>query len=252
MMRFKEKTAFITGAGGPMGAAIAKRLASEGADLFLSDISERRLAANADALRSEFEDRKIVAYRASVLEESELPDLLAKCSSEFASIDILINVVGGVRGGLGQNLENMTAERWYNTFDFNLKGTVALVKAFAPGMVERGYGRIVNFSSMSYAGDETMPDYGAAKAAVASLTRSIAIEFAPHVTANCVAPSLIETTAVDRVDPEFIADLIRRTPLKRLGKPEDVAGVVAFLASDDAAFITGTVMPITGGHWISL
>lgn len=249
--RFTGKTALVTGAGGPMGMAIATRLAAEGADLVLSDISGRRLDANLELLKEKFPEARIVAERASVVVEEEIAGLLS-VAEHLGPIDVLINVVGGVRGGLAVSITDMTQQRWQETFDLNLKGILLLVKALGPGMKERGYGRIVNFSSISYAGDHDMPEYGAAKAAVASLTRAIALEFAPGVTANCVAPGPIETSVMDRMDATMRAEQLRRIPLKKFGRPEDVAAAVAFLASDDAAHITGTVLPVAGGIWPAL
>ncbi len=251
MKRFTGHTALVSGAGGPMGAAIADRLAAEGADLVLTDISGRRLEENRRRLAADHPSARIIAERASVLIEAEVSALLA-AAAVLAPIDVLVNVVGGVRGGLAVSLAQMTEARWTETFDLNLKGILLLVRALAPGMKQRGYGRIVNFASMSYAGDLDMPEYGAAKAAVVSLTRSIALEFAPEVTANCVAPGPIQTSVMDRLDPAWVDRHLARTPLKRLGTPADIAGVVAFLASDDAAYVTGSVLAVAGGIWPAL
>jgi len=251
MNRFSGKTALVSGAGGPMGAAVAYRLASEGANLVLTDISGRRLEENRAKLAAEFPLARIVASRASVLVEDEVDAVLAQ-SQEAGPIDVLVNVVGGVRGGLAVSLENMTAQRWSETFDLNLKGILLLTQRLAPGMRDRKYGRVVNFTSICYGGDPDMPEYGAAKAAVASLTRSIALEFAPHVTANCVAPGPIETSVLDRLDQQSVDNYLSRTPLKRFGKPEDIAAAVAFLGSDDASYVTGQVLTVAGGIWPAL
>lgn len=251
MNRFSGRTALVSGAGGPMGAAVAHRLASEGADLVLTDISGRRLEENRASLASAFPAARIVASRASVLNGEEVDALLA-AAREMGPIDVLVNVVGGVRGGLAVSLEDMTEQRWNETFDLNLKGIFLLTQRLAPGMRDRGYGRVVNFSSVCYEGDPEMPEYGAAKAAVASLTRAIALEFAPNVTANCVAPGPIETSVMDRLDQKTVDQYMARTPLKRFGKPEDIAAAVAFLASDDASYITGQVLTVAGGIWPAL
>lgn len=234
-----------------MGHAVAHRLASEGANLVLTDISGRRLEENRQQLSEAFPSVRMVALRTSVLVEAEVDALLA-AAVELGPIDVLVNVVGGVRGGLALSLEKMTVERWTETFDLNLKGILLLTQRLAPAMRVRGYGRIVNFASMSYAGDQDMPEYGAAKAAVASLTRSIALEFAPNVTANCVAPGPIQTSVMDRLDPQWVDNHLARTPLKRLGRPEDVAAAVAYLGSDDAAYVTGQVLAVAGGVWPAL
>ncbi len=247
--RFDGRTALVSGAGGPMGMAVAMRLAEEGAALVLTDISGRRLETNAGELRAKFPDRRIVAQRSSVLEAAEVAELLAVAGDE---VDVLVNVVGGLKGEMVVPLLAMTDERWQFTFDLNLKGIVNLVKALGPGMLERGYGRIVNVSSCAYAGDARQPDYAAAKAAVVSLTRSIAMELAPAVTVNCIAPGVIATSVADSATGEFLESWVQRSLLKRMGKPSEIAGAVAFLASDDASYVTGTMIPVSGGIWPSL
>ena len=119
-------------------------------------------------------------------------------------------------------------------------------------MLARNYGRVVNISSVTYGGDIYQPEYGAAKAAVASITRSLALELAPSVTVNCIAPGLIATSVLERIDEKMAQYYRDRTPLRRLGKPEDIAAAVAFLGSDDAAFITGAILPVSGGIWPAL
>lgn len=250
-MRFVGRTALVSGAGGPMGAAVAQRLAAEGAGLVVTDISDRRLQATAAQLREQHPKLALVAHRASVLERDEVEGLVAAAQG-LGPIDVLVNIVGGVRGELAAPVLTMSEERWDSTFDLNLKGIFHLVRALAPGMLERRYGRIVNISSVTYAGDRLQPEYGAAKAAVASITRSLALELAPHVGVNCVAPGLIETSVLERADPEMKRFYLDRTPLGRFGRPHEIAAAVAFLASDDAAYVTGTVLPVAGGLWPAL
>ena len=145
-MRFENKTALVSGAGGPMGSAVARRLASEGADLLITDISGRRLEANAEKLRADFPERRIVAHRASVLSFSEVQELVKQAP---APIDLIANIVGGIRGAFEVPLLEMTDERWADTFDLNVKGIIYLARELGPGMRERQYGRIVNISSVA-------------------------------------------------------------------------------------------------------
>lgn len=253
MTRFKGRTALVSGAGGPMGAAIASRLAAEGADLVLTDISGNRLNGTVEAIRKEFPATGVVAHRASVLLQEQVEELLAAAAARFKGIDILVNVVGGIRGGgLAEPVMSMSEQRWNDTFEINLKGIFHLVRRVGQGMLARSYGRIVNISSVTYAGDIYQPEYGAAKAAVASITRSLALELAPNVTVNCIAPGLIATSVLDRIDEKMVRYYRDRTPLRRLGKPEDIAAAVAFLSSDDASFITGAILPVSGGIWPAL
>ncbi len=251
-MRFEGRIALVTGAGGPMGGAIASRLAREGASLVLTDISARRLDETVALVRAAHPDAPVLAHRASVLLEAEVEALVTAAVERFGRIDVLVNVVGGIRGELAAPLLDMTEARWDATFELNLKGIFHLVRRIAPGMLERRHGRIVNLSSVTYAGDAVQPEYGAAKAAVASLTRSLALEFAPDVTVNCVAPGLIETSVLERVDAAFLDRYRRRTPMGRFGRPEEVAAAVAFLASDDGSYVTGVILPVSGGIFPAL
>lgn len=250
--RFSARTALVSGAGGPMGAAVAMRLAAEGAALVLTDISARRLQASVDAVQTTHPGCAVLAHRGSVLALAEVDALVQAAQARFPAIDVLINIVGGVRGELAAALLTMPEERWDSTFELNLKGIFHLVRALAPGMRERQYGRIVNISSVTFGGDAMQPEYGAAKAAVASITRSLALELAPHVSVNCVAPGLIATSVLERVDAAFRQSYIDRTPLGRFGRPDEIAAAVAFLASDDASYITGAILPVSGGIWPAL
>ncbi len=251
-MRFEGKTALVTGAGGPMGGAVAQRLAAEGAQLLLTDISANRLSAVVAQIAEQHPRCTVLSHRGSVLAEAEVDALMATAATRFDRIDVLINIVGGIRGDLVAPMLTMSEERWDSTFELNLKGIFHLVRRIAPGMLERQYGRIVNISSVTYAGDRFQPEYGAAKAAVASITRSLSLELAPHINVNCVAPGLIETSVLERVDKAFQQSYRERTPLGRFGKPSEIAAAVAFLASDDASYVTGAILPVSGGIWPAL
>ncbi len=243
-MRLADRVALITGAGGPMGEAMSRRFAAEGAKLVLSDISQRRLDEAAGGL----DPATTLAYRGDGLDEADVNTLCGEAYDRFGSIDIIINIVGGVRGGglltplLSSSLAEIRA-----TLDFNMAGIVLTAKRIVPRMMENQYGRIVNFASIAMSGEDGMAAYSAAKAGVAALTRSMAIEFAPHVTVNSIAPSLIRTRVVDRMDPEQVEYHRQRTLLKRLGEPIDIANAALFLASDEASFITGVNLPVSGG-----
>jgi NAD(P)-dependent dehydrogenase (short-subunit alcohol dehydrogenase family) len=194
----------------------------------------------------------VLAHRASVLVQEEVEQLLAAAGQQFPSIDVLVNVVGGIRGELVVPVLSMSEERWDSTLEINLKGIFHLVRRVGPAMREHGYGRIINISSVTFAGDMYQPEYGAAKAAVASITRALALELAPDITVNCIAPGLIATSVLERADPQLVQYYRDRTPLRRLGTPEDIAAAVAFLASDNASFITGAILPVSGGIWPAL
>ena len=239
------KAALVTGAGGPMGAAIAARLAAEGVDLVLTDISGTRLDATARRIGGD----RVATRRADATVRDEALAVAAHGVARFGRIDILVNVVGGIRAArLYTPFLEMSEAQWDSTLALNLKPSFHLIQALAPGMLERRSGRIVNISSVVLGGEGGQSDYAAAKAAVAALTRSLAQEFAPHVNVNCVAPGLIETKGVERLTEAERQGFIDRSFMSRLGQPDEVAAAVAFLASDDAAFMTGEILAVSGGH----
>ena len=248
-MRLDGKVALITGVG-PMGAAIARRFAEEGASLVLTDISGSRLKAAADELSGR---TRVVAHRADVTVRDEAEAVAGAGLAAFGRVDILCNIVGGVRDAtLYQPLLSMSEKRWDETFAINLKASLYLIQRLAPGMIERGAGKILNVSSVNYAGEAGSGDYGAAKAAVASMTRSLAIELAPAVNVNCLVPGLIETRAVEKLDEAMKESYRARSMLKRLGRPEDIANAALFLCSGESDYITGHLLPVSGGMLASL
>ena len=248
----------ITGAGGPMGFAIARRFAAEGASLALTDISGSRLEKAAAAVREVLAPgAALVAQRASVLDEEEVRGLIravegAPGSMRGGQIDVLVNVVGGVRGPLDTAFVALTPARMTDTFDLNLKGTLLLAQALVPGMLARQRGKILNISSINMAGAAGQADYAMAKAAVASLTRTLAMELAPHVNVNCIAPAIINTSVVQRMPQEERQRYVDATQLKRMGEPGDIANAALFLCSSESDYITGVMLPVSGGIWPAL
>ena len=169
--------------------------------------------------------------------------------AELGLLDILVNNAGVVRDG---RLEAMSDEDWDTVLDVDLRGYFVCARAVLPHLRARGWGRIVNISSRAYLGNPGQANYSAAKAGVIGLTRALSMELAADgITVNAVAPGAIDTALV-RNHPraeDIIARAIRMQPVKRLGTPEDVAAAVAFLASDDAAFVSGDVLHVTGGRF---
>lgn len=240
--------ALVSGAGGPMGAAIAARLAADGAALGLIDISGRRLTAVADGIKERHPGIRLHAVRANAVDGDETNAAIKEIVENLGAVTTLVNVVGGIRGGeLITPILGMSEERFDSTFDLNLKPLFWMVQATAPGMISAGKGAIVNISSVTFAGDGDQPEYGAAKAAVSSLSRSLAIELAPAVRVNCIVPGLIQTSVIDNAAPDMVALYKNRSLLKRLGRPEDIAGAVSFLVGPDSEYITGVSLPVSGG-----
>lgn len=252
--RLENKTALITGAGGPMGLAIAKCFAEQGACLILTDISANRLNRAVQVvsplLRSE---QRLSATRASVLVRDEAEAVVRAGVGAVGEVDVLVNVVGGIRSAaMFESFVEISEERWNATFELNLKGTFHMVQLIAPEMLRRQSGTIINLSSIIFAGTSGNADYGAAKAAVASMTKSLAMEFAPHIRVNCIAPATINTSVIERLSEEQKAEWRGKTLLKRFGEPEDIANAALYLASSESAYVTGEVMAVSGGIWPAL
>ena len=251
--RLEGRIALVSGAGGPMGQAIALNLAAQGARLLLTDISAGRLDATVTLLEAAGREDRVVAVRGNALDRVEAAAVVEAGLARFGRIDILVNVVGGVRGAsLYTPFLQLDEAQWDNTFALNLKPGFHLIQRVAPGMLERGSGKIVNVSSVVFAGEGGQADYAAAKAAVASLTRSLAQEFAPRIHVNCIAPGLIRTSVVERLAENERQGFLDRSLLRRLGRPEEIADVVAFLASDESSFMTGEILAVSGGNHPSL
>lgn len=249
-MRLKNRTALICGAAGPMGEAIAQRFQEEGAQLVLTDISGRRLDALAAQLGA---PNRVVGLRADALDAGEIKAVVEAGVKAFGKIDIVVNVVGGIRAKtLYTSILDMTPEQLDETLSLNLKGILLATQLVAPHMRHNMHGRIVNISSISMAGEGGQADYAAAKAGVAGMTRTMAIELARYITVNCIAPALINTSVLQRMEPNVVERYRDRTLLGRLGEPLDIANAALFLASDEASFITGHMLPVSGGIWPSL
>ncbi len=252
-MRLANKIALITGAGGPMGRAIAQKFARESASLVLTDISGARLNQSFEDVSAAHPQCQVIQQRANGIDAHEAAEVGDRALEHFGRVDILVNVVGGIRSKqLYTPFLEMTEEQWDDTFALNLKSGFHLIKKLAPGMLERAYGKIVNISSVVFAGEPGQCDYAAAKAAVASWTRSLAGEFAPNVNVNCIAPGVIRTSVTERLDAQDAERLTVASFLKRFGEAREIADVACFLASDEASFVTGEIIAVSGGNHPSL
>lgn len=237
-------TALVTGAAGLMGSAVAEALAGDGHHLGLVDISSRRLEPVEQTLAPR---TKVVSVRADVTEPDEASTTVDTIVEQIGEIDVLVNVVGGYRGEMYQNVLDIPLERFDDAMRRNLRGTFLLTQLVGRRMVRNGAGCIVNISSVASAGATGQADYSAAKAGVEAFTRSCALELGPTVRVNAVSPGLIETSVMERLPDHMHRAYLERTPLKRPGSADDVGAAVRFLASDDARFVTGEVLHISGG-----
>lgn len=245
----KGKIALVSGAGGPMGTALVDRLLREGVDgLALTDISQGRLDAICDKVRDGFPKVALTALRADITNQEEASTFCDNALADLGSIDLLINLVGGIRSRqLYTPFLKMTVEQWKSTFDLNLLGGFHLIQKIAPEMLENGFGRIINITSIVLDGEKGQSDYAAAKAAVASFSRSLAAEFAPHVTVNCVAPGLTRTSVTEDMPQQEVERLTGLSFNKRMAEPEEVADAVLYFLSDGARFVTGETLAVSGG-----
>ena len=249
MTRIAGPRAVVTGAGGPMGRAVARRLLQDGAEaLALTDISGARLAEAADRLAAEHPAARIETLRGDITLPDEAGAFAALVLDRLGGADVLVNTVGGIRSPrLYTPFLDMDEAQFRATFDLNLMGNFHLIRAFAPGMVERGLGRIVNFATVVFGGEGGQADYAAAKAATASLTRSLAAELAPMVTVNAVAPGLTRTSVTQNMPADQAARLVALAFNRRMAEPEEIAEAVAFLTSEPARFVTGEILAVSGG-----
>lgn len=248
MRRFGGKRVIVTGGSSGIGKATAARFAAEGATVVLT--GRRREAAESVAVEIARDTGATVhPFVADVAIKADDEATIQFAIDRMQGVDILINNAGVY---YEEAFTAITEARWDEVLDINLKGTFLMCQAVAPHFMQKKDGVIVNMSSTNgIAGEIGYADYNAAKAGVVLLTKTLALELAPYnVRVNCVCPGYILTPGSMAVDnEEFIADYARnKIPLQRVGRPEEVASVIVFLASDDASFITGESILIDGGQ----
>ncbi len=244
-MKLQDRVAIITGAARGIGKAIALTFVREGAKVALVDIDGKQL----EALRNEIEKRKgeSIVIPCDITKSSEVQAMVNEVKKAFGRIDILVNNAGIIRRG---TIETVTEEDWDRVIEVNLKGTFNCCKAAFETMKLQKYGKIVSISSIAgKLGDITSaPGYGPSKAGIDALTKTLAMQLAPYgINVNAVSPHAIETEMSGQWSEEKRRRIISAIPLGRLGKPEDVAEAVLFLASEGAAFITGEILDVNGG-----
>jgi len=240
------KIALVTGASRGLGEAIALGLAAAGADVA---VTSRSLAQSEDvAARIRGEGRQSQAFQVDVTQVPSIQRMVDEVAQRFGRIDILVNNAGV---NVLKYAADFTEEDWDRVLDTNLKGTFFCAQAVGKVMVAQNYGRIVNIASqMAVVGYYKRVAYCASKGGVAQLTKVLAVEWAPHkVTVNAVAPTFVETAMTSAIlnDEEFRQEVLRRIPLGRLGKPEEVVAAVVYLASDAAGLVTGHTLLVDGG-----
>jgi 3-oxoacyl-[acyl-carrier protein] reductase len=250
MGRLEGRVAFITGAGRGIGAATALRMAEEGARVALADVDSegcKQVTAEIDRLGSEG-----LVLPCDVTNSTMVQDAVDKTANHFGRLDILVNNAGVVRDNL---IFKMSEDDWDMVMNVHLKGAFLCSRAAQKYMVQQGYGRIVSLSSVAALGNRGQANYSAAKAGLQGFTRTLAIELGKFgITVNAVAPGFIDTEMTrstarrQGLDPDqVIAEASKRIPVGRVGQPRDVANVICFLSSDEASFVNGQIIYVSGG-----
>lgn len=244
------RTAIVTGAARGIGAAVARRLAADGFDVGVLDLDAAPCADTVDDILAQ--GGRALALGADVADEASVEAAVARCADELGPPVVLVNNAGILRDDL---LFRMSADTWDAVINVHLRGAFLMTRACQRFMTEATWGRIVSMSSISGLGNRGQANYSAAKAGIEGFTRTVAIELGPFgVTANAIAPGYINTEMVrqtaERVGTpldDFIAAIAAEVPVRRMGQPDDIAAAVAFFVRDDASFVTGQTLYVSGG-----
>jgi 3-oxoacyl-[acyl-carrier protein] reductase len=243
-MILEDKVAIVTGAGQGIGHGIALKLAREGARVVASDANVETALQTASEIESL--GHTALSMRTDVADPSEVSQMVEETVAQFGKIDILINNAGIARSG---TLLKLTEQAWDEVLDVNLKGVFRTTQAVARYMIAAKYGKIVNVSSI-YGRTGTVGDsnYAASKAGIVGFTKSTARELARYnINVNAILPGMIDTPLLRGIPERYLDPMIEEIPLGRVGAPEDIANVAAFLASDKASYVTGATIEVTGG-----
>ncbi len=241
MFELTGKTALITGATGGIGRQIAKKMHAQGATLALTDMNLDTLKA----FQAELGDRVFV-YSANLTDSESLNQLVKQAQADMGRIDILVNNAGITKDGLAMR---MTDDQWQAVLNINLTAGFKLARAVIPGMMKNRFGRVISMASIvGVMGNAGQANYSASKAGLIAMSKCMAQELASRgITFNSVAPGFIKTPMTDALSEEVRAQLLKEVPMGRLGTAEDIANTVVFLASDEAAYITGQTIHVNGG-----
>lgn len=247
MLGVQGKVAFITGAGSGIGRATARVLAQGGADVVVCDINLAGAETTAQELVSL--GRRALALRVDVTDLAEVEAAANKAQSELGKLDILLS-----NAGIAEQVAfpEMTEAQWDRMFNVHLNGTYNCFRAVLPGMRERRWGRLISTSSMgAFTGGVRLSHYCAAKAGIAGLTIALASELArTGITVNAVAPGVIDTPMLQESPTRWVEQMTKTIPMRRLGQPEDIAYAVAYIASEEAGFLTGQILSPNGGSYM--
>ena len=243
-MDLTGKKAIVTGAGQGIGKAIALKLAGHGADVVVDDINPEtapQVVREIQAL-----GRKAVAVVADVSKRNHVEKMIQTTTAELGGIDILVNNAGIARSNV---LARLKDDQWDEVLNVDLKGIFYCIQAVIPSMMKQRSGKIISISSI-YGRIGAIGDvnYAAAKSGIVGLTKTVARELARYnINVNAIMPGLVDTPLLRGIPEKYLKPMIEEVPLKRIGRPEDIANVVAFLASEDSSYMTGAIVEVTGG-----
>lgn len=244
--RLTGKSTIVTGAAGGIGLATAQRFAAEGSKVLLADRQEAALARAREQILAAQPDAQVEIFVVDVVDSAGVAAMVAAVLARFGRVDCLVNNAGITRDA---RLVKMTDEQFDQVIDVNLKGVYRCAQAVADPMIKQGSGVILNASSVvGLYGNFGQTNYAATKAGVIGFTRTWARELGPKgIRVNAVCPGFIRTPILESMPAAVIEKMVEKVPLGRLGKPEEIAAVYAFLASDDAAYLNGSVIEVSGG-----
>ncbi|MCR9253241.1 MAG: 3-oxoacyl-ACP reductase FabG [bacterium] len=242
-MRLKDRIAIITGGAAGIGKAAVEKFVEEGAKVAIWDVNEEAGLKLVKSLNDK--GHAVTFQKVNTADPNETESAINQVLKDFGKVDILINNAGITRDA---TIKKMTFEQWEQVIGVNLTGIFNCIKAVIPHLIANESGRIINTSSVvGLYGNFGQTNYAATKSGVIGITKTVARELGKHnITVNAVAPGFIATEMVEAMPQKVIDMMVDKTPLNRMGKPEDIANAYCFLASDEAAFVSGTVLSVDG------
>jgi len=245
-MDFHGKIIVVTGAAQGLGAAISRRFLEDGAaGVAMLDLKEEVVKAAADSMDPS--GARVLAISCNVADPDSVQEAFRQVYERFGRVDVLVNNAGITRDAMAHK---MTAEQFDAVLKVSLYGTFYCVQQVICQMREQKSGRIISMSSLAHRGNIGQANYSAAKAGIIGLTKTLAMELGPkNITVNCIAPCIAKTDIVKTMPEKVYNDMVNMIPLRRAGEPEEIASLVAYLASDEAAYISGQCINISGGWW---